>query len=145
ADVLVRGYGGYNTRWALFLLHHLFPLESSKQPLATTIFFGANDAALSGRTSERQHSCSPTMLIVLITPPPVCEEGRQAYAISLYGKNARELPERTNEVTGQYAKACVEIAKELGVAYINLWSKMQETDGWQKKFLWFVTTSTQAI
>ncbi|KAK2355762.1 SGNH hydrolase-type esterase superfamily protein [Trifolium repens] len=55
ADVLVRGYGGYNTRWALFLLHHLFPLESSKPPLATTIFFGANDAALSGRTSERQH------------------------------------------------------------------------------------------
>jgi hypothetical protein len=64
---------------------------------------------------------------------------------SLYGQNARELPERTNEVTGQYAKACVEIAKEMGVAYINLWSKMQETDGWQKKFLWFVTTSTQEI
>jgi hypothetical protein len=80
ADILVRGYGGYNTRWALFLLHHLFPLvchqitlrynfqlfcggysfrfvfqESSKPPLATTIFFGANDASLSGRTSERQH------------------------------------------------------------------------------------------
>lgn len=154
ADILVRGYGGYNTRWALFLLHHLFPLESTKPPLATAIFFGANDAALSGRTSERQHvpiqeykhnlqkmvlrlkSCSPTMLIVLITPPPVCEEGRRAYAISLYGNNARELSERTNEVTGQYANACVEIAKEMGVAYINLWSKMQETEGWQKKFLW---------
>lgn len=55
ADILVRGYGGYNTRWALFLLHHLFPLESTKPPLATAIFFGANDSALSGRTSERQH------------------------------------------------------------------------------------------
>jgi hypothetical protein len=64
---------------------------------------------------------------------------------SLYGQNARELLERTNEVTGQYAKACVEIAKEMGVAHINLWSKMQETDGWQKKFLWCVTTSTQEI
>lgn len=153
ADVLVRGYGGYNTRWALFLLHHLFPLDSTKPPLATTIFFGANDAALSGRTSERQHvpveeykenlrktvlhlkECSPTMQIVLITPPPICEEGRRAYAISLYGENASKLPERTNEVTGQYANACVEIAKEMGMRYINLWSKMQETDGWQKKFL----------
>ncbi|KAJ1398228.1 SGNH hydrolase superfamily [Sesbania bispinosa] len=133
ADVFARGYGGYNTRWALFLLHHIFPLESSKPPLATTVFFGANDAALSGRTSERQHvpieeykgnlrkivlhlqECSPTMLIVLITPPPVCEEGRRAYAISLYGENASKLPERTNEATGQYAKACVEIAKEMGV------------------------------
>lgn len=29
ADVVVRGYGGYNTRWALFLLHHIFPLVST--------------------------------------------------------------------------------------------------------------------
>ncbi|CAK8563038.1 unnamed protein product [Lathyrus sativus] len=153
ADVLLRGYGGYNTRWALFLLNHIFPLGSSKPPVATTIFFGANDAAIAGRTSDRQHvplpefkqnlqkivnhlkSSSPTMLIVLITPPPVCEEGRRAFAISLYGDNARKLSERTNEVTGEYAKVCVDTAKEMGVAYIDLWSKMQETDGWQKKFL----------
>ncbi|KAK4264341.1 hypothetical protein QN277_025536 [Acacia crassicarpa] len=153
ADVLIRGYGGYNTRWALFLLHHIFPMDSTKPPAATTIFFGANDAALLGRSSERQHvpieeykenlrkivrhlkECSPAMLIVLITPPPICEEGRDAYARSLYGDNARELSERTNEVTGEYAKASIETAEELGVRFINLWSKMQETDGWQKKFL----------
>ncbi|KAF1887917.1 hypothetical protein Lal_00023925 [Lupinus albus] len=194
ADILVRGYGGYNTKWALFLLHHIFPLGSPKPPIATTIFFGANDAALLGRTSERQHvpiedykqnlrkivlhlkaqssstlwfffffafcvnfcnwlrsspffvslilpvggkiwEYSPSMQIVLITPPPVSEEGRQRYAESLYGENAMKLPERTNEVTGQYAKACVEIAKEMSVWYINLWPKMQETDGWQDKFL----------
>ncbi|XP_028769920.1 GDSL esterase/lipase At5g62930 isoform X1 [Neltuma alba] len=155
ADVLIRGYGGYNTRWALFLLHHIFPLDSTKPPVATTIFFGANDAALLGRNSERQHvpieeykenlrkivrhlklqERSPAMLIVLITPPPVCEEGRDAYARSLYGENARKLSERTNEVTGEYAKACIETAEELGVRFINLWSKMQESDGWQKKFL----------
>ena len=28
---------------------------SKKPPAATTVFFGANDAALVGRTSERQH------------------------------------------------------------------------------------------
>jgi hypothetical protein len=39
--------GGYSFRFHF--------QESSKPPLATTIFFGANDAALSGRTSERQH------------------------------------------------------------------------------------------
>ncbi|CAL5362009.1 unnamed protein product [Camellia sinensis] len=197
ADVVLRGYSGYNTRWALFLLHRLFPLGSTTPPVATTIFFGANDAALSGRTSERQHvpteeykenlkrivhhlkkrsfdkECSPAMLVVLITPPPIDEEGRfeQArgtstpvnarghkgfasqvldgtttmatsrlaktilYPRSLYGKKAMELPERTNEVTGVYAKQCVELAKELCLPFINLWSKMQETEGWQKKFL----------
>lgn len=49
-----------------------------------------------------------------------------------------ELPERTNEVTGLYAKQCVELAKEMGLCSIDLWSKMQETEGWQKKFLRFV-------
>ncbi|MBA0690095.1 hypothetical protein Goari_007791 [Gossypium aridum] len=192
ADVVLRGYGGYNTRWALFLLHHLFPLVklfftfsvnlqmadqtvqfvtyslksptseecfycivvgSTKPPVATTIFLGANDAALAGRTSERQHvpveeykenlrkivrhlkECSPTMLIVLITPPPIDEEGRMEYARETYGEKAMTLPERTNETTGVYAKGCIELAGELGVRSINLWSKMQETDGWQKKYL----------
>ncbi|KAL5544192.1 hypothetical protein UlMin_007976 [Ulmus minor] len=153
ADVLVRGYGGYNTRWGLFLLHHLFPLDTTKAPAAVTIFFGANDAAILGRTSERQHvpteeykenirkmvlhlkECSPTVVIVLITPPPVDEEGRDEYARSLYGDKARKLSERTNEATGLYAKQCIDLANELGLPYINLWSKMQETVGWQKKFL----------
>ncbi|XP_010251203.1 PREDICTED: GDSL esterase/lipase At5g62930 isoform X2 [Nelumbo nucifera] len=106
ADVIVRGYGGYNTRWALFLLNHLIPLEYS-----------------------------PTMLVVLITPPPVNEEGRKEYARSVYGEKAVDLPERTNEMAGVYAKLCVELAKELGLSSINLWSKMQETEGWEKKFL----------
>ncbi|KAI5329803.1 hypothetical protein L3X38_029200 [Prunus dulcis] len=147
ADVKVRGYGGYNTRWALFLMQHLFPLDSKKPPAAATIFFGANDAAILGRTSERQHvpveeykenlrkivlhmkECSPAILIVLITPPPVDEDGRNEYARSLYGEDAREEPERMNEVTGVYAKKCIELAEEMGLRSINLWSKLQETEG----------------
>ncbi|CAI0398602.1 unnamed protein product [Linum tenue] len=154
ADVFNRGYGGYNTRWALFLLHHLFPLDLRKAPpVAATVFFGANDAALLGRTSEKQHvpldeykenlrkivkhlkESSPAMLVVLITPPPVDEPGRKAYAKSVYGEKAMEFPERTNDMAGVYAWQCVDLAKELGVWSINLWSKMQETDGWQQKYL----------
>ncbi|KAF5730857.1 GDSL-motif lipase/hydrolase family protein [Tripterygium wilfordii] len=153
ADVIVRGYGGYNTRWALFLLQHIFLLDSTNPPIATTIFFGANDAALLGRNSERQHvpieeykdnllkmvehlkKCAPAMLIVLVTPPPVDEDGRKDHARSSYGDKAAKLPERTNEATAVYASNCVELAQELGLPSINLWSKMQETEGWGKKYL----------
>ncbi|CAH9104381.1 unnamed protein product [Cuscuta europaea] len=154
ADILNRGYGGYNTRWALFLLHHLFPLEESiSHPAVITIFFGANDSALLGRTSEKQHvplkeykenlkamvqhlkKCSPTMVVVLITPPPIDEVGRKAYARYVYGDKAMKSPERTNLVTGEYAKQCLDLAVELGLPSIDLWSKMQETMGWQKIFL----------
>uniref|UniRef100_A0A7N0ZYM2 SGNH hydrolase-type esterase domain-containing protein n=1 Tax=Kalanchoe fedtschenkoi TaxID=63787 RepID=A0A7N0ZYM2_KALFE len=152
-DVLNRGYGGYNTRWALFLLHHIFPLGSPHPPAAATVFFGANDAALPGRTSERQYvpvdeyklnlrsillhikKCSPDIFVVLITPPPVDEQGRKEYAISLYGEKAMKLPERTNEVTGVHAKICVELGDEMGIPSIDLWSKMQQIEGWQKKCL----------
>ncbi|PKA67281.1 GDSL esterase/lipase [Apostasia shenzhenica] len=153
ADVIIRGYGGYNTRWALFLLDLIFPQGNAGAPSVVTIFFGANDAAILGRTSERQHvpveeykenlrkivhhlkKCSPTMLVILITPPPVDEDGRNEYARSLYGEKARELPERTNEMAGIYAKHCVELAKELNLSFVDLWSHMQETADWQKKFL----------
>jgi lysophospholipase L1-like esterase len=153
ADIVLRGYGGYNTRWALLLLDKIFPLQSSKAPLVVTVFFGANDAALLGRSSERQHvplieykenlhqiithlkNCSDSMLVVLITPPPIDENGRRDYARAIYGENAVELPERTNETTGTYAKSCIEVAIESRVPVIDLWSRMQETVGWQQKYL----------
>ncbi|CAN6453140.1 unnamed protein product [Victoria cruziana] len=150
ADIVVRGYGGYNSRWALFLLDRIFPNGFEDPPVAATVFFGANDAALLGRASGRQHvpileykenlrkivchlkKLSPNILVVLITPPPIDETGRRAYARSIYGENAAELPERTNETTGVYARQCVELANEMSVPCVNIWSKMQETAGWQK-------------
>ncbi|CAN6453139.1 unnamed protein product [Victoria cruziana] len=98
ADIVVRGYGGYNSRWALFLLDRIFPNGFEDPPVAATVFFGANDAALLGRASGRQHvpileykenlrkivchlkKLSPNILVVLITPPPIDETGRRAYA-----------------------------------------------------------------
>jgi lysophospholipase L1-like esterase len=62
ADVVVRGFSGYNTRMARHLAPLLFPPETktsaaggvsssstSKQVLFTTIFFGANDACDNAR------------------------------------------------------------------------------------------------
>ncbi|CAI5955861.1 unnamed protein product, partial [Closterium sp. NIES-64] len=109
-DVVLRGYSGYNTRWALFLLPKLFPKvrilkvrilkgdTSIPPPALVTVFFGANDAALPGRTSGKQHvpipefkenlrvivthlqSLGPNVRVVLITPPPVDEPGRMEFA-----------------------------------------------------------------
>ena len=59
---------------------------------------------------------------------------------SLYGEKAMELPERTNEMAGVYARQCVELANELGIRSIDIWSEMQETEGWQKKYLRFATS-----
>lgn len=49
ADVVLRGYSGYNLAWAQHLLAKVFPLQAPPlKPALVTIFFGANDAALAG-------------------------------------------------------------------------------------------------
>lgn len=57
ADVVLRGYGGYNTRWALKVKEKVFPPppEDGGPPLAVTVFFGAYDASLPDRCSRFQH------------------------------------------------------------------------------------------
>lgn len=48
ADVVLRGYSGYNLKWAAHMLQAIFPLDAPSPPDLATVFFGANDAALKG-------------------------------------------------------------------------------------------------
>eukprot|EP00271_Cylindrocystis_brebissonii_P006242 TRINITY_DN18942_c0_g1_i1.p1 TRINITY_DN18942_c0_g1~~TRINITY_DN18942_c0_g1_i1.p1 ORF type:complete len:318 (-),score=30.83 TRINITY_DN18942_c0_g1_i1:1045-1998(-) len=101
ADVVVRGYGGYNTRWALFLLDQIFP-----------------------------KSVSSSTRIILMTPPPVDEEGRLAYARATFGEKAVKVSERQNAVTQQYAQACLAVAQASQVDAVDLWRAVQQEPMW---------------
>ncbi|XP_022978753.1 GDSL esterase/lipase At5g45920 [Cucurbita maxima] len=154
ADVVVRGYSGYNTRWALKVIEHVFPASEEHggagDPLALTVFFGANDACLPDRYGAFQHvpldeykqnlisivsflkKQWPATRILLITPPPIDEEGRLQ---NPYIVNPLNEPERTNNAAGDYAKACIAVAAECGVSVIDIWTKMQQLPGWEKACL----------
>ncbi|VVB08100.1 unnamed protein product [Arabis nemorensis] len=154
ADIMVRGYSGYNTRWALKVVERVFPAaeeNGEESPAAVTVFFGANDACLPERCSGFQHvpldeykqnlrsiisflkNRWPHTVIILITPPPIDEEARLQYP---YTENKTGFPERTNEAAGSYAKACLTVAKECQISSIDLWSKMQQIPNWQTECLW---------
>jgi hypothetical protein len=45
-------------------------------------------------------------------------------------------PERTNEVAGTYAQACISVAKELDHPVIDIWTQMQQIHDWQTSALW---------
>ena len=50
ADITLRGYSGYNTRWALQTLEQNFPVGPGAPTYSfATVWFGANDAALPNR------------------------------------------------------------------------------------------------
>ncbi|KAI3740648.1 hypothetical protein L2E82_31118 [Cichorium intybus] len=154
ADVVLRGFSGYNTRWAMKVLERVFPAEMNvgggRAPLAVTVFFGANDACLPDRYSAFQHvpideyrqnlhaivaylkNRWPSTHVILITPPPIDEAARLLHP---YGENPSNLPERTNETAGNYAKACVAVAGECGVPVVDLWTRMQQFREWDKAYL----------
>lgn len=52
---MVRGYSGYNTRWAVKVLDKVFPAVDEAAPVAVTVFFGANDSCLHDRYAAFQH------------------------------------------------------------------------------------------
>lgn len=148
-DVVLRGYSGYTTRWVKPLLPHVFPEGDPHPPLLTTVFLGANDAAIAGRQSARQHvpleeyssnlqaivahmQRAGVKHILVMTPPPLdearrIEEGkaRDDYDPSL------PLPERSNEVTAQYAAAAKQVAGAAGVPVLDLFNELQKDEGWQ--------------
>ncbi|KDP21065.1 hypothetical protein JCGZ_21536 [Jatropha curcas] len=155
-DVLLRGYSGYNTRWALKAAERVFlPVEGGADggatPLAITVFFGANDACLPDRCSAFQHvplpeyksnlhaifsflkTRWPKTIVLFITPPPIDEAARLQHP---YSENHLGLPERTNEAAGAYAKACIAAAEECGCPVIDIWTKMQQNPDWKTAYLW---------
>jgi lysophospholipase L1-like esterase len=146
ADVLNRGFSGYNTGWFL----KLAATEYGKNDLfnhdnvqLVTIFFGANDAS-HPTWNARQHvpllqyqsnlkeivsltrlNFGPHVKIIMISPPPVCHEGRLRYQKVQYKEKATGELERTLELSGQYAQGARQVAEELNLPFLDLWTMMQ--------------------
>ena len=141
ADVLNRGYGGWNSRWARFVAADLLapaaPRDGAKPHHVVAVWFGANDAAA---PTERAHvplaeygqnldaivalaQRSATHVVVL-TPPPVHGPTRLAFQRAAYGAGASGRLERSTELAGQYAREAARVAAERGVAALDVHGAM---------------------
>lgn len=121
-DIYQRGFSGYNTK----LASRIFPKIATGVPKVSVvvIFFGANDATKSGSLqhvplAEYKHNLGAMVkyvqekmagnpIPVLITPPPLSE------------KRLETDNERNMETTAIYAEACVEVARRLNCAVVDL-------------------------
>ncbi|XP_064506569.1 isoamyl acetate-hydrolyzing esterase 1 homolog isoform X1 [Pseudopipra pipra] len=139
-DVVNRGISGYNTRWAKLILPRLITESTSAESIiAITIFFGANDSALKD-LNPKQHvpleeyaANLKSMIqylksvditedrVILITPPPLQESAWEKACLAKGDKL-----NRCNATTGQYAQACVQVAKDCGTDVLDLWTLMQK-------------------
>ncbi|GAX25392.1 hypothetical protein FisN_5Lh490 [Fistulifera solaris] len=149
ADVINRGFSGYNTNFFLRLPMEDFPSDTS----LVTIFFGANDASLKDENPHHYVSLEDyaqnlkTILdrvrqtyphcgnnILFITPPPVVHEQRFQWQKEKYGDKATGVLERTLENAGKYAEACKKVAAEVGLPCLDLYTTMQLENEWQRFF-----------
>ncbi|XP_009463738.1 PREDICTED: isoamyl acetate-hydrolyzing esterase 1 homolog [Nipponia nippon] len=139
-DVVNRGLSGYNTRWAKLILPRLISKSTgAESTVAVTIFFGANDSALKD-LNPKQHvpleeyaANLKSMIqylksvdvtedrILLITPPPLQESAWEKECLAKGDKLNRR-----NATTGEYAQACVQVARDCGTDVLDLWTLMQK-------------------
>lgn len=106
ADVLSRGYGGYNTRGGVALLERVLPLRAHERHLLTTVFFGANDCAANAAQGVPlaefeenlaaivERAMATSCAVLVISPPPVNEE---------------LWPDRSNAALEAYAAAAARV------------------------------------
>ncbi|KAL5740403.1 hypothetical protein ACOSQ2_029583 [Xanthoceras sorbifolium] len=143
ADVLVRGYAGWNSRRAVQVLDQVFPKDAAVQPSLVIVYIGGNDSMRPHPSGLGPHvplpeyienmrkialhlkSLSPKTRIIFLSAPPVNEQQIRERLSDLVADMGR-----TNEGCRIYSEACLELCRELDVKAIDLWTAMQQRDDW---------------
>ncbi|XP_019413302.1 PREDICTED: GDSL esterase/lipase At2g38180-like [Lupinus angustifolius] len=136
-DIVLRGYGGWNSRTALRVLDKVFPKNAPQQPSLVIVYFGGNDATHPQQDGNGPHvpleeynenmrtifihlqSLSENTRILFLSTPPINEE-------QLYGDSIPLDPPKTNESHRIYSEEGLKVCRELNIKAIDLWSAIQE-------------------
>ncbi|XVF08278.1 hypothetical protein REPUB_Repub06bG0212700 [Reevesia pubescens] len=140
ADILLRGYAGWNSRLALSVLHQVFPKDAVVQPSLVIVYFGGNDSIEPHPSGIGPHVPLPEYIenmkkialhlkglsdktrVMFLSAPPVNEE----QILQTLGPVGR-----TNEACRIYSEACLKLCKELDVKGVDLWTAIQQRDDWK--------------
>jgi lysophospholipase L1-like esterase len=113
ADIINRGYSGYNTEWYKYLVPDI--LEGERNVKAVVLFLGANDAVLApgkqhvplkqyrSNLLEMGNRILNSTRLILVTPPPV----------------DRKINDRSFENTLKYRTVVLEVAQQLQVPVVD--------------------------
>ncbi|TKY63500.1 GDSL esterase/lipase CPRD49 [Spatholobus suberectus] len=143
ADVILRGYAGWNSRRALQVLDIIFPKDATIQPSLVIVYFGGNDSMHPHPSGHSPHvplqeyienmrkisihlkSLSKKTRIIFLSSPPINEAQMHETLSNLLGQLRR-----TNESCRIYSEACLELCREMNVKAIDLWSAFQKRHDW---------------
>ena len=149
ADIVNRGFAGYNSRWGRLILPRLLPNDpASVPPDAVVILFGSNDASRSHMSplhvplpeyksnlaQMRKYLVDKVGVtkesVILVTPAVLDEDMCREYMKTCFG-----LPlDRFNSDVKRYAEAVKQVGQELSVPTVDLFSLLSSHDE-PKQFL----------
>lgn len=148
-DIVVRGFSGYNTRMCKYVLPRVFGPEDAGTVAAFVMFLGANDCSEAADAGKQHVSLEeyvsnleemlqyikvcgvPTNKVILVTPPPYCDEKWVAYC----NKTGRPLPRRSLENVALYVNAMAELGKRRNIPVVNIFAEFRAEPDWEKMLL----------
>ncbi|XP_019449870.1 PREDICTED: GDSL esterase/lipase CPRD49-like [Lupinus angustifolius] len=143
ADILLRGYNGWNSRRFLKILNEVFPKDNVVQPSLVIVYVGGNDSVGAHSSGLGPHvplpeyienmrkilihlkNLSESTRVIALSCPPVHEEIACGNTSTIFSKL-----ERTNELCQSYSEACINLCQELDVKAIDLFNAIQKRDNW---------------
>ncbi|EXB58999.1 GDSL esterase/lipase CPRD49 [Morus notabilis] len=102
ADIVLRGYSGWNSRRALQVLDQVFPKDAAVQPTLVIVYFGGNDSVKPHPSGLGQHVPLPEYVenmrkiaihlkglsektrIIFLTAPPINEDQIREICLSIF-------------------------------------------------------------
>ncbi|XP_062002305.1 GDSL esterase/lipase WDL1-like isoform X1 [Rosa rugosa] len=146
ADILLRGYAGWNSRRALKVLEQVFPKDATIQPSLVIVYFGGNDSMRPNPLGLGPHvplseyvenmrkiathlqSLSEKTRIIFLSAPPVNEE-----QIREHLRTSGIIGElnRTNKLCKIYSDACLELCREMDIKAVDLFTSIQKRKDWE--------------
>ncbi|XP_056172440.1 GDSL esterase/lipase WDL1-like [Syzygium oleosum] len=143
ADIILRGYSGWNSRCALEVLEKVFPKDAATQPSLVIVYFGGNDSMRPHPSGLGPHvplpeyienmrkiaiylqSLSDCTRIIFLSAPPVNEEKiRESFSDKFQDLR------RTNDACRVYSEACLKLCREMNIKAVDLWTAIQKRDDW---------------
>jgi lysophospholipase L1-like esterase len=143
ADVILRGYQGWNSTRAVQILDKVFPKDAPVQPSLVIVYFGGNDSMGAHPSGLGPHvplteyvenmknialhlkSLSEKTRIIFLGCPPLNEEMLRNITSTFISKL-----DRTNKLCKEYSDACSELCKEMDIKFVDLFKAIQKGDDW---------------
>lgn len=143
ADILLRGYFGWNSRRAVEVLDQVFPKSAVNQPSLVIVYFGGNDSMGPHSSGLGPHvplqeyienmrkiathlkSLSESIRLIFVSSPPVDEAKIRENRSSALSEIVR-----TNDLCRRYSDACVDLCRDMDIKVVDLWTAMQKREDW---------------